>query len=152
MMTLTKIAEKKNVFFQLASLYGYEASFAVKEIGQSINEEGMFRIPGIERFAEDDAVSYIIYVDEKPVGFVAYTEQGTDDWMMDEIFITKTFRTQEVFDGVLDAFKKERHGRFQTHILKSQEDMCEMVETYFKDKDLKKEELDPIAWLYTAEI
>ena len=77
----SKIFEKKNVFFQLVSLYGYEASLSVKEIGKSINEEGMFHIPGIERFVEDDAVSFIIYVDEKPVGVVAYTEQGENSRM-----------------------------------------------------------------------
>lgn len=152
MIEFVKSSEKKNVFFQLVSLYGYEASFGVKEIGQSINEEGMFLIPGIERFTEEDADSSIIYVDGKPVGFVAYTEQGENSWMMDEIFITKTFRTQELFDAVLDAFAKEKHGQFQTHILKGQQDVCELVEHYFKDKNLKKEELDPIAWLYTVEI
>ena len=41
----------------------------------------MFHIPGIERFVEDDAVSFIIYVDEKPVGVVAYTEQGENSRM-----------------------------------------------------------------------
>ena len=40
-----------------------------------------FHIPGIERFVEDDAVSFIIYVDEKPVGVVAYTEQGENSRM-----------------------------------------------------------------------
>ena len=68
--------------------------------------------------------------------------------MMDEIFVTKTYRKQEVINQILDACLSNKKGVFQTHILKGQQDVCELVERYFPN--IKKEELDPIAWSYTT--
>lgn len=149
MIRLAKASEKKEIFFNLVSLYGYEASFHVPEIGKTINEDGKFYIPGIERFTAQASEGYVLYEDTQPIGFVAFTEQAENNWMMDELFITRTFRTQEAVNSVLDTFFKEKHPSvFQTHILKGQKDVCEQIETYF-GSSLKKEELDPIAWIYT---
>ena len=147
MIKVVDANKNKETFYNLVSLYGYEASMYVEEIGKTISEQGIFHIPGIERFVEEDSEAYVVFDDDHAIGFVCFTNNN-DQWMMDEIFVTKTYRKQEVINQILDACLSNKEGVFQTHILKGQQDVCELVERYFPN--IKKEELDPIAWLYTT--
>lgn len=154
MKKFVKASEKKEAFLNLASLYAYEASLSVEPIGRSINENGMYYNPNIAKFIADDSDAYVLYEGEKAVGIVGFTSEKENTWMMDEIFVIKAYRDAETMEEILSGFLKEKHGTFQTHILKCQPDVSDEIEQYFKDQKIcfEKTELDPIAWLYTAKI
>lgn len=154
MKKLVKASEKKEAFLNLASLYAYEASLSVEPFGKSINENGMYYIPNLDRFIDEDAEAYVLLEEDKAVGIVGFTSLEDNAWMMDDIFIVKAYRDQETTDEILYGFLKDKHGTFQTHILKCQPDVSDQIETTFKKMNLcfEKSELDPIAWLYTVKI
>ena len=149
-MRFIKAYEKKEAFLNLATLYAYEASISIPELGKDIDENGKLEIPGVRRFLEEDSEAYVIMEGAKAIGIVGFTKVNETTWMMDEIFVTKTFRTQEVMDGLLDFFLKEKQCTFKTHILKCQKDVCLQFENHFPT--VNKTELDPIAWKYSVEI
>lgn len=154
MKKFVKATKEKEAFLNLASLYAYEASLSVEVIGKSINEKGMYYNPSIAKFIEEDADAYVLFEGDKAVGIVGFTSEQEDSWMMDEIFVVKAYRDAETMEEILSGFLKDKHGTFQTHILKCQPDVSSQIESYFKERNIcfEKEELDPIAWLYTVKI
>lgn len=146
-MELRKASENKEVFANLYNLYVYDLTEGTPIIGRSISDQGTYEPPhGIDA-ALATADSYIIYEDNKPIGFVSYIEGKEADYCIQEIFVIKAYRRQGIATEIIDRYLKDKSGSFMVHILKGSVYAAQFFTKYFKEHDLmyRKEERDVIA-------
>ena len=152
-MELVMAKEKQQAYLNLASLYGYQESLSIPQIGQAIDTNGMLLMPGTEDYANGTKEGYVVVDQGRAVGIVGIDVLDSDLYMIEQFFATKAFLNEEFVHTVLDKVFLSKKGTLQMHLLKVDEAASELVLQFFEEKQLsvKREDFQEQAWLYTIE-
>lgn len=150
-------SENRSAFTNLFSLYTYELALTSDHsLGTFINENGQYIPPfGLEDYFNGRKEAYILTDDRKAIGFItSVNDEDKHVYLFEEAFLIFPYRNQGIMTALLDNYLKDKHGTFQSHLLKKAVESQNWFEKYLSSRNLKftRADMDDMAYMYTVSI